>query len=89
MKTIVKTDSDTSLYLFDDEKEVNMQTDQINVGEPSNLDFIIGDLSSQNAVLYENVTNAPSDWFGGKYAFDGTTWTQTPDWIDPRLRQNS
>ena len=83
MKTIVKTDSDTSLYLFDDEKEVNMQTNQINVGDPSNLDFIIGDLNSQNAVLYENVTNAPDDWFGCKYTFDGTTWTQSPDWVEP------
>jgi len=83
MKTIVKTDSNTSAYLFDDEKEVNMQTNQINVGDPSNLDFIIGDLNSQNAVLYENVTNAPDDWFGCKYTFDGTTWTQNPDWVDP------
>jgi hypothetical protein len=83
MKTIVKTDSDTSLYLFDDEKEVNMQTNQINVGDPSNLDFIIGDLNSQNAVLYENVTNAPDDWFGGKYTFDGATWTAVPGWVNP------
>jgi hypothetical protein len=83
MKTIVKIDNDISLYLFDDEKEVNMQTNQINVGDPSNLDFIIGDLNSQNAVLYENVTNAPDDWFGEKYTFDGTTWTQNPDWVDP------
>lgn len=84
MKTIVKTDNDTSLYLFDDEKEVDMQTDQINVGEPSNLDFIIGDLSSQNAVLYENVTNAPDDWFGGKYTFDGAAWTAVPGWVNPK-----
>lgn len=83
MKTIVKIDNDTSLYLFDDEKKVNMQTDQINVGESGNLDFIIGDLSSQNAVLYENVTNTPGDWFGGKYTFDGTVWTAVPGWVNP------
>lgn len=83
MKTIVENATNLSKYLFDDDKPVDMQTGQINVGAPANLDFIIGDLTSGNATLHENVTNAPADWTGNKYTFDGTTWTQDSNWVDP------
>jgi len=29
------------------------------------------------------VTNAPDDWTGNKYFYDGAAWTLNPDWIDP------
>ena len=83
MKTIVENDSNLSKYLFEDDKAVDMQAGQINVGDPANLDFIIGDLNSGNSTLYENVTDAPADWTGNKYTYDGTTWTQDPNWVDP------
>jgi len=83
MKTIVENATNLSKYLFDDDKQVDMQTGQINMGAPANLDFIIGDLNSGNATLHENVTNAPADWTGNKYTFDGTTWTQDSNWVDP------
>ena len=83
MKTIVENDSNLSKYLFEDDKAVDMQAGQINVGDPANLDFIIGDLNSENSTLYENVADAPADWVGNKYTYDGTTWTQDPNWVDP------
>ena len=83
MKTIVENATNLSKYLFEDDKAVDMQAGQINVGDPDNLDFIIGDLNSGNSTLYENVTDAPEDWFGNKYTYDGTTWTQDPNWVDP------
>jgi len=83
MKTIIENSTNISKYLFEDDKAVDIQADKINVGDPANLDFIIGDLNSDNATLHENVTNSPADWAGCKYIFDGTTWTQNPNWIDP------
>jgi hypothetical protein len=83
MKTIVENATNLSKYLFEDDKAVDMQAGQINVGDPDNLDFIIGDLNSGNSTLYENVTDTPEDWFGNKYTYDGTVWTQDPNWVDP------
>jgi hypothetical protein len=53
------------------------------VGDPAQ--FIIGDLNSTTVTVTDNVTNAPDDWTGNKYFFDGTTWTLNPDWVDPTL----
>lgn len=83
MKTIVENNSNLSKYLFEDDKALDIQAGQINVGDPASLDFIIGDLNSGNSTLYENVTDAPADWAGNKYTYDGTTWTQDPNWVDP------
>lgn len=81
MKTIVETATGLSKYLLDDSVAITTNSDHIVVGDPAQ--FIIGDLNSSNATITENVTNAPSDWTGNKYTFDGTTWTQNPDWVDP------
>ena len=81
MKTIVETATGLSKYLLDDSVAITTNSDHIVVGDPAQ--FIINDLNSSNATITENVTNAPSDWIGNKYTFDGTTWTQNPDWVDP------
>ena len=78
MKTLTK--ENVSIYLFDDDKSLMLTPDNISVGDP--VEFMIGDCSSNNTVLHEGVT-APDDWTGHKYNFDGTTWTQNPDWVDP------
>jgi hypothetical protein len=83
MKTITENATNLSKYLFEDSKAVNMGSDKITVGDPSAPDFYIADLNSSNATLTENVTNSPSDWTGNKYTFDGTTWTQDPNWVEP------
>ena len=74
MKTIV-CDQNCSKYLVADDYSVVVKAEHIEMGDPSNLDFIIGDLNSSNCTVIEGVTT-PDDWYGGKYscAADGT-WT--------------
>ena len=81
MKTIVETSSGLSKYLLADDVTITATADNITVGDPAQ--FIIGDLNSGNATVYEGVTDAPTDWTGNKYFYDGATWTLNPDWIDP------
>lgn len=78
MKTLVR--DGLSLYKFNDDEVITMEASRILVGNP--LTLIIGDCNSQNTTLYENVT-LPDDWYGSKYQFDGTTWTQDPNWQEP------
>ena len=82
MKTIVDNATNTSRYLFADDKSVTMGSETITVGDPA--EFIIGDLNSDNATLIEGVTG-PEDWYGCKYtcSSDGT-FTAVEGWIDPR-----
>ena len=82
MKTIVDNATNTSKYLFADDKPVTMGSDTITVGDP--VEFIIGDLNSGNATLIEGVTE-PEDWYGCKYtcSSDGT-FTAVEGWVDPR-----
>ena len=83
MKTIVETSSGLSKYLLADDVTITATADNITVGDPAQ--FIIGDLNSTTVTITDNVTNAPDDWSGNKYTFDGTTWTLNPDWVDPAL----
>ena len=90
MKTIIENGTNCSKYLFADDKQVNITATHIEVGDPANLDFIIGDLNSGNATLVEDVTEPVDEdgnslWFGCKYfcAADGT-WTEDTNWVDPR-----
>ena len=81
MKTIVETSTKLSKYLLADDVTITATANDITVGDPAQ--FIIADLNSGNTTITENVTNAPSDWIGNKYKFDGTTWSANPDWVDP------
>ena len=81
MKTIVETSTGLSKYLLADDVTIVSNADNIVVGDPAQ--FIIGDLNAGTGTITENVTNAPADWSGNKYTFDGTTWTLNPDWVDP------
>ena len=83
MKTIVETSSGLSKYLLADDVTITATAENITVGDPAQ--FIIGDLNSTTVTVTDNVTNAPDDWTGNKYTFDGTTWTLNPDWVDPTL----
>jgi hypothetical protein len=83
MKTIVETSSGLSKYLLADDVTIISNSDMIHVGDP--VEFSIGDLNSTTVTITDNVTNAPADWTGNKYFFDGTTWSLNPDWTDPTL----
>jgi hypothetical protein len=79
-KTITFNESNISAYLYDNDVSLTVESNQLVVGDPATL--IIGDMHSGNATVHENVT-APADWFGGKYLFDGTTWTEVDGWVHP------
>lgn len=81
MKTIVETSTGLSKYLLADDVTIVSNAENITVGDPAQ--FIISDMNSTTVTITENVTNAPADWSGNKYTFDGTTWTQNPNWVDP------
>lgn len=81
MKTIVETSTGLSKYLLADDVTITATADDITVGDPAQ--FIIADLNSTTVTVTDNVTNAPEDWSGNKYTFDGTTWAANPDWVDP------
>ena len=81
MKTIVETSTGLSKYLLADDVTITATATEITVGDPAQ--FIIADLNSTTVTITDNVTNAPEDWTGNKYTFDGTTWTANPDWVDP------
>jgi hypothetical protein len=84
MKTICFKESKISAYLFDD-VEVQVNQENIIVGDP--VIFIVGDMNITNAILWENI-QAPNDWYGGKYLFDGTNWTNNPDFKQPIFEIN-
>jgi len=83
MKTLVKNSDNLSLYVFDDNEALDIHADKIVVGDPERM--IIGDCNSGNVTLYDNVT-PPSDWTGGKYLFDGASWTANPGYTEPEIR---
>ncbi len=77
MQTITFKDSNISAYIFEDNPTIIVTAENITCPN-----FIIGDLNSSNAVVYTGVT-PPEDWVGSKYLFDGTTWTENPDYVEP------
>ena len=78
MQTITFNDSNRSAYIFEDGDTLTATAESITCPN-----FIIGDLNSSNATIHTGVT-PPEDWQGGKYLFDGTSWTANGDWDDPR-----
>jgi len=84
MKTIIENATNCSKYIFADDMQINMKADCIEIGDPSNLEFIIADMNSGNATLIEEVTE-PDDWLGCKYNYVDGAWELCPDWVDPRL----
>jgi hypothetical protein len=80
MKTIVRKQTNVSLYLLPDNMAVKVGDSMTQVGDPA--EFMIADCNASNCVVHENVPD-PGDWSGWKYLFDGTAWTPNPDWVDP------
>ena len=77
MQTITFNDSTKSAYIFEDGDTLTATAENITCPN-----FIIGDLNSSNATIHTGVT-PPEDWRGGKYLFDGTSWTINENWDDP------
>tara|TARA_R110000787_G_scaffold278715_1_gene388581 strand:+ start:1422 stop:1721 length:300 start_codon:yes stop_codon:yes gene_type:complete len=83
-KTITFNESNISAYIYDNDVPVAVESNRLVVGNPAELH--IGDMHSGNATVHENVT-APADWYGGKYLFDGTDWTEVAGWVHPKIAE--
>jgi len=77
MQTITFKDSNISAYIHADNPTIIVTAETITCSN-----FIIGDMNSSNALVYTGVT-PPGDWIGGKYLFDGTTWSANPKYVEP------
>ena len=85
MKTIVETSTGLSKYLLADDVTITSTADNITVGDPAQ--FIIGDLNGSTVTITDNVSNAPDNWSGNRYTFDGTNWAANPNWVDPAAKE--
>jgi len=77
MKTIIKTATNVSKYIFADNAVISMGANQIVCP-----DFVIADMNSGNAHVVTNVT-PPEDWSGCKYLLIDGTWSVNPNWSEP------
>jgi hypothetical protein len=97
MQTITFNDSNISAYIFEDAQTITSEADKITLPKSTAitsvsgyglettigyLDEIICDMNSSNSTVHTGVTQ-PADWRGGKYLFDGTTWTSNPNYTEP------
>lgn len=80
MKTIVRKDSNISIWIFDDSQSVDIQENQTVVGDP--VEYYISDCTTADSNLIDGVT-PPVNWIGHKYLFSNGSWTLNPDWVDP------
>ena len=80
MKTLIRAETNLSLYIFDDAVAIVQTQSMTTVGDP--VEFNIADCGTDNSTLISDVT-PPSDWAGCKYFFDGTTWELNPDYVEP------
>jgi hypothetical protein len=78
MKTITLNTDNRSIRLVEDSVGVTVNSDHVRIGETR-----VYGISESNVTLHEGVTNAPEDWSSSKYFFDGSDWTENPDWVDP------
>ena len=79
MKTLIRTGTKVSLYLFADSETVDIQSSKTVIGNPEKL--IISDCDTSNVTLVEGVTE-PTEWIGHKYLYDGG-WQSNPDYVAP------
>lgn len=81
MKTLVRKDSNVSIYLFNDDTYIAITATNVVVGNPARL--IIDDCNQSNVHLFENVSN-PEAWTGWKYLYtEADGWVLNPDWVSP------
>ena len=82
MKTLIDTNTKVSKFIFEDDVEITLASDQITTPE-----FTIGDMDSSNSTLIENITDTPQDWIGHKYIYENNKWKRSPSWMDTRDRE--
>jgi len=78
MKTVTLKQDNRSIILEEDSVTVTVKSDHVARGD----ERIYG-IHSGNVKLHSKVKNVPNDWAPSKYFYDGSNWTQNPDWVDP------
>jgi len=86
MKTIVRKDNGISIWLFND--DVNIVIGPTKTQITNNFIRTIEDCDTSNSLMYENVT-PPSDWFYHKYIYSNNTWSDNPNFVDPRIERST
>jgi len=88
MKTIVRKSDNVSLYIYPDNKAINLESDRTVIGTTDNPELYISDLNSSNAEVHTGVDDK-EDYWGHKYKHDGTNWSDNSDFIgENRLSLN-
>ena len=84
MKTITFNGSNISAYRFADDDTITTTVNNIVIPNTTEFSapFIICDMNTSNSTIHLGVT-IPEDWKGGKYLFDGTTWSSNTNWVTP------
>ena len=78
MQTIVRKDTNVSLYYLEDSKTVSIGSDSTTISDGGTPELIISDCNSSNATLHQGV-DAKSDYWGWKYKHDGSSWSANTD----------
>ena len=79
MQTIVRKDTNVSLYYLADSKTVDIGSNQTTIiDEDGTPELIISDCNTSNATLHQGV-DALSDYWGWKYKHDGSAWSANTD----------
>jgi len=78
MQTIVRKDTNVSLYYLADSKTVNIGSDSTTISEGGTTELIISDCDTSNATLHQSV-DTKTDWWGWKYKHDGSAWSANTD----------
>lgn len=84
MKIIVENSTKLAKYQLPDTDTI---ADNGFIEVRGSKDFNIGDLTMAGVTIYENVTDAPADWIGNKYLYDGA-WTPNSDYVDPEVEKD-
>ena len=78
MQTIVRKDTNVSLYYYPDSKTIDIGSTSTTVSDGGTPELIIADCNSSNATLHTGV-DAKSDYWGWKYKHDGSAWSANSD----------
>ncbi len=78
MQTIVRKDTNVSLYYLADSKTVDIGLSQTTISDNGTPELIIADCNLSNATLHQGV-EAKSDYWGWKYKHDGSAWSANTD----------
>ena len=78
MQTIVRKDTNVSLYYYPDSKTIDISSDKTTISEGGTPELIISDCTTSDATLHTGV-DAKSDWYGWNYKHDGSSWSANSD----------